>query len=188
MSSASASDAGGGLGPEPGPGRRSRALRWGREAALVLLVFWAISWWQTRKLVPTDGRMAPEVVFTDLQGGEHRLSELQGKSVQLHFWATWCGVCRVEYGALNSVFAGLDEDEALIAAVADGEDAARVQAYLAEHGIQYPVWVADRAALEAFQVSSFPTNFFLDAEGRLQGSDVGMATRLGMKARMGCAR
>lgn len=165
---------------------RRRLLRWGIDLVIALAVFQLISWWQARDL-PETGGPPPAVTFTDLQGRPHTLDELKGRHVWLHFWATWCGVCKMEYGTLNAVHGGLDDDEALIAVAADGEDLARLKAYVAEAGIEYPVWVAEPAAVQAFKVSSFPTNFYLDPDGMLSSRDVGVTSRLGARARLGCA-
>jgi len=123
-----------------------------------------------------------------LSGETVDLSALRGKRVLLHFWATWCGVCRREFSALESLQGGLDEDEVLLTVVADGEDTERLRAFVAEHGITYPVLLGNDDLVHAFGVGAFPTNFFIDASGHVAGSTVGMSTRWAMGARLGCAR
>ncbi len=172
---------------KPARPRRPRWQRWAIDLALIAGVLIVAQLWHRRHLVPADGRPAPEVTLRTLDGAPVHLSDYRGKTVQLHFWATWCSVCKVEYGALNALQAGLSDDQALLAIVADGDDPARIKRYIAEHGLTYPVLIGDRAAIEAFGVSSFPTNFWLTPEGTLTGRDVGMTTRWGMRWRMGCS-
>lgn len=167
--------------------RRPRWLRWTLEVTLLLAVLAGVQLWLRRNLVPADGRPAPAVTLHDLDGRPVLLSDFRGDAVQLHFWATWCGVCRMEHGALNAVQAGLEPGQRLVSVVVDGEDAAHLRRYVAEHDIHYPVLVADEAAVRAFGVTRFPTNFFLTPEGTLTGADVGWSTRWGMRARLsGC--
>lgn len=39
------------------------------------------------------GTAAPEITATDLQGKQHKLSELRGKYTVIDFWASWCPDC-----------------------------------------------------------------------------------------------
>lgn len=142
--------------------------------------------WRTRHLLP-DGQPAPTARLTTLDGTPVRLDDYRGKRVSLHFWATWCGICALEHGTLNAVHAGLDANEVLLSIVTDGDDVDAVRRVIAEKGITYPVLRADRATLKAFNVTQFPTNYYLDADGRLTDGDVGMSSRWGMRWRLGAA-
>jgi len=149
-------------------------------------VFAAVSAWQTRN-VPSGGA-APAFALKTLDGKVVRLEDLRGKTVLLHFWATWCGVCRYETSALNAVHARLDAGEALLSVVADSENVDEVRRLVAERGIRYPVLLGTPDVLERYRVSAFPANYFISSGGTIRSSTVGMSTRWSLAARMGCAR
>lgn len=155
---------------------------------MVVGVFLLASQWQTRNHLPRGAHLAPDFSLTDLEGNTVRLSDYRGKKVLLHFWATWCGVCRHEVGALNSLKESLGEDEVLLTVVANGRDRDAVSDFVRERDVRYPVLLGDEGILEAYRVSMFPTNYFLDPEGQVSASTVGMSSRWSLQARLGCSR
>lgn len=176
--------------PVPVPASASawrRQLRVVIDLGLFVGVYLAMTTFQERHLLAKD-TFAPNFTLASLDGSQVSLDSLHGKRVVLHFWATWCGVCRQEFGTLSAVRRGLARDEALVTIVADGEDRARVQAFVAKEHIQYPVLLGNDDIVSAFRVGSFPTNYFLDKAGRITGHTVGMSTRLSLGARLALSR
>ncbi len=177
-------------GPQPARKRFARrALSWALQGAVVVLIFLGASHYRTRTLLPSDGsQQAPRLELATLDGSRFNLEELRGKQVLVHFWATWCGVCLQELGTLNRLHDALEPDQALITVVADGEDPEAIRRFVKEHQIRYPVLLGNSAAVAAYRVQAFPTNYYLDAQGRVRGTDVGMSTRLGMQWRIAGAK
>lgn len=172
--------------PPAAPTRR-RWRRWLLEILLLVIIAIGIFAWKARHLLPNDGHPAPNAALRTLDGTPVKLSDLRGKRVNLHFWATWCGTCSYEHGTLNAVHAGLDDDEVLLSIVADGEDVAKIRRLVVERDIKYPVLLTDRATLEAFKITQFPTNYYLDANGQIANGDVGISSRWGVRWRLGRA-
>lgn len=159
--------------------RQSRLLRFAGEVALVLLVVGAVQGWRGRDLV-ADGTPAPDLALRDLQGNLHRLSDYRGRPVMLHFWATWCGVCRQEFGALNAVEAARG-DALLLAVAEDGDDGAALRSFVKERGLTYPVLRGSDSVSREWGITVFPTSFYLDREGRIVTHQMGMTTRWSMQ-------
>lgn len=159
--------------------RPSRLLRFAGEVALVLMVVGAVQGWRGRTLVE-DGTPAPDLALRDLDGTLHRLSDYRGRPVMLHFWATWCGVCRREFGALNAVEAARG-DGVLLGVVEDGDDAAALRAFVKDRGLTYPVLRGNSEMSRQWGISVFPTTFYLNSEGRIVTHQMGMTTRWSMR-------
>jgi peroxiredoxin len=150
-------------------------------------IYFAISAWQERRLIHTS-KSAPNFTLSTLDGRSVSLESLRGKRVLLHFWATWCGVCRREFDALNAVHHRLGPGEALLSVVADADDPERIRSFVSEHGIEYPVLLGTNAVLRAFHVDVFPTNYYVDGSGVITSHTIGMSTRFALASRLGCTR
>jgi peroxiredoxin len=153
------------------------------EVSLFVAFYLAVSAWQERNLLSLRTH-APSFELESLDGTHVSTDSLRGKRVLLHFWATWCGVCRREFGSLDAVHQGLASDEAIVSIVADSDDPDAVRRFVKEQHIEYPVLLGTSEVLHAFHVGAFPTNYFLDEHGRITGRTVGMSTRLAMRARL----
>lgn len=57
-------------------------------------------WKQRRETPVAIDKQAPEFEWTDYEGKSHAFSELKGKPVIMHFWATWCAPCIQEFPEL----------------------------------------------------------------------------------------
>lgn len=165
--------------------RRAKAAL---QILAVLAVWFGVSAYQTRKHVAANGTAAPAFVLTDLSGRKVSLTDLRKHKVVLHFFATWCGVCKAELPSVRAVQRGLAEDEILLAIAADAEDPERVKRFALEHGLDYPILLATDDVLRAYSVDRFPTNYYLNGDGSVSSSTAGLSTLLGMKFRLLMAR
>lgn len=162
-----------------------RSKRWlvvGIELLLVAAAVFGAGAYQTRKHL--KGRVAPDFELVDLSGERVRLRDFRHKKVLLHFFATWCGVCRLELPSLKGLKAHLGPGEALVAVVEDSSDVEAVRRYAQAHELNYPILLGSTEVLRAYRVGAFPTNYYLNGDGTISGSTVGLSTRVGMSARL----
>jgi len=80
--------------PEPTTKSQSRWVSILKEVALTvviaIVVISAIRMWQSRNLLEDDGSVeAPDIELRALDGEIAQLSSFKGKTILLHFWATW---------------------------------------------------------------------------------------------------
>lgn len=158
--------------------RQWRHWRWVRDVGLALLVFVVIRAYQQRDMPKGP---APSLVGSDLSGEPVSLADYRGKPVLLHFWATWCGVCKAEQHNIDA----LVRDLPVLSVASQSGDAAEVAAFVREHGIAPRVVVDEESALaRRFGVRAFPATFVIDGNGAIRHVEVGYTTEIGLRLRM----
>jgi peroxiredoxin len=162
--------------------RQHKWLRPLWDVTVVVLIFVAISAWQTRRL-PT-GAPAPDFTLRTLTGEQVRLSELRGKPVVLAFWAPWCGVCKAESSTLSSLQSTVGDSARVLSVAVAYENEEDVSRFAREQGVDYPVLLGGSELTRAYAVDQFPTTFFVSSEGLLERASVGYTTRLGLLWRL----
>lgn len=104
----------------------------------------------------------------------------------VHFWGTWCPVCRSEQNSIDAL--ARDNPEVITVALQSGPPEA-VARYLSEQGIDFPVVNdADGAVAKAWGVHGVPASFILDAEGQVRFVEVGYTTETGLRLRLWLAK
>jgi thiol-disulfide isomerase/thioredoxin len=101
--------------------------------------------------------------------------------VLVHFWATWCAVCRLGNGAIEAVA----RDHRVITVALQSGDAAEIRRYLASEGLAFDVVPDETGALaRGWGVPGVPATFVLDPAGRVAFSTLGLTTEWGLRARL----
>ena len=112
---------------------------------------------------------APDFTVFDIDGAEHKLSDLQGKPVIINFWATWCGFCKMEMPDFQKKYEIYGEDiHFMMVNVTDGvrETIEKASGYVEEEGFTFPVYYdVNLDASMAYPTGGLPVTFFIDAEG-----------------------
>ena len=121
------------------------------------------------------GRIAPNFTLQDLSGNEVNLADFQGKVVLLDFWATWCPPCVQEIPHLVELYEEYKEQGFEMVGISvdrDGIDV--VKSFVEQHQVNYPILMDDRSVTQFYGgISSIPTTFLIDREGRIQKKYVG---------------
>jgi cytochrome c biogenesis protein CcmG/thiol:disulfide interchange protein DsbE len=130
-------------------------------------------------LLPADkAPIAPDWNLETADGGMMKLSDHRGKVVILNFWDTWCPPCKAEIPDFVKM-ADLFEDDLVIIGAAfanNGKDA--VKSFIKEYEMNYPVvYVTPQVNQMYGGISSIPTTFIIDREGRARGMHVGFKER-----------
>ena len=112
------------------------------------------------------GKRAPDFTLPTLDGKQLSLSQFRGKKVMVNFWQSSCSACRTEVPYIQSVYNRWSRDNLVILAVSVGERTAFVQSFVDRQGLTFPVLLdPDEAVSKTYQVPSYPTTFFINADG-----------------------
>jgi len=115
---------------------------------------------------PEIGKRAPDFTLPTLDGKELSLSQFRGKTVMINFWQSSCSNCASEMPDIQAVFDKWSRDDLEILAVSVGERAAFVQSFVDSRGLTFPALLdLDEAVKDIYQISHFPTTFFINADG-----------------------
>ena len=158
--------------------------RW-RSLAVNLLLFallaTGIRLWQQRDMTGS----APALVGTTIAGQRYALAEHRTRPVLVHFWASWCPVCRMEQESIAAI--ALNDPVVITVAMQSGNPA-QISAYLNEQGISLPgIGDPDGSIARAWGVHGVPASFIVAPDGQIRFVEVGYTTGIGLRIRRALA-
>ena len=166
--------------PEPEdkhPAKR-RPLRGLVTGVLLAGLFIALHAYQTRGVARGP---APEFQGRLLGGEPVSMQDFRGRPVLLHFWATWCPVCGLQEGSVESI--AQDYPVVTIASWSEGE--AAVKKYMHDNGLTFPVMLDDSGQLaRSFGLKGVPASFILSPSGEIAYVETGYTTEAGLRLRL----
>lgn len=125
-----------------------------------------------------NGKPAPEfeLNLVDGKGKTLKLSDLEGKSVVVNFWATWCEPCKVEMPWLVRLQEKYRAQGLQIVGVAMDKSPEKTIARFARRmHVNYPVVLGtDKVAALYGGVEGLPELFFIDRPGTIIRHDAGL--------------
>lgn len=133
---------------------------------------------EEKKSQASEPKPAQDFTLKDLNGNEVKLSSLKGKAVIINFWATWCHPCREEIPDLQR---GYDENKdkgLIILGVNIKEKESKVSKFAKDYKMTYPILLdIDGTTSDAYRVFGIPMSFFIDRNGLVKDSFIGMLTK-----------
>ena len=123
------------------------------------------------------GKNAADFSVEDIEGKTHKLNDYKGRNVVVVFWATWCPACNLEIPHLIELRKMLPEDKLAILAISN-EEPEHLKNFAALKGINYTIAsLGDSFLPKPFaDVTSIPTTFFIDPNGKIKFAAVGLVS------------
>lgn len=161
---------------------KSRAAKWRGYAVQTLLfivVVAAIRIWQQRDMV---SGAAPALQGTTVAGQSYQLSMHLQHPVLVHFWATWCPICRAEQSSISEI--AHDNPNVITVAMNSGKPE-EVAKHMKEQNIDFPVLNdPDGNLSNKWGVHAVPASFVIAPSGEIRFVEVGYTTGIGLRFRL----
>ena len=127
---------------------------------------------------------APDFTLTDQNGNVHTLSDYQGQTVFLNFWATWCPPCRSEMPEIQKLYEeyGYNEGDLVVLGVAAPNvgqegDIDSITSFLTENEYTFPVVMDIQGTVTfTYGIRAYPTTFMISEDGSVYGYVEGALT------------
>ncbi len=145
------------------------------EILVFLVIFAGIRAWQQRD-VPRG--QAPLLKGMLLSG---RQFDRPSMPVLVHFWATWCPICKTEEASIQD----FSRSHRVVTVAMKSGDNEQVAAFMKREKIDFPV-INDPDGVISSQwgVNAVPASFFIDSNGRIRFVEFGYTTSLGLRFRL----
>ncbi|HUE23946.1 MAG TPA: TlpA disulfide reductase family protein [Bryobacteraceae bacterium] len=116
----------------------------------------------------------PAFELADLAGKTWRLKSLEGKSVLINVWATWCGPCQGELPKLEKLYEKVkDRPDIQIVTLNIDQDLGLVAPFVKDKGFTFPVLPAYSFVLSLLDSVGIPQNWILDPKGAWRLTQLG---------------
>jgi len=150
--------------------------------ALFTIISYTINYFRAPKL---ESNEVPTINTTLVDGSSFSTIDAKSKPLMIHFWGTWCPICKQEAGNIASVS---QRYNVITIAVNSGSNS-NIKEWLKKEGVSYPVINdTDGSLAKKFNVTVYPTSFIYDSNGNLSFTETGYTTTAGLFARMRLAQ
>lgn len=113
--------------------------------------------------------------FTLLDASKYKIEE--GKPLIIHFWATWCPICRAELSNIEFIS---KHYQVLTVVVKSGNNDA-IKEYASKHKLNFKILNdSDGDIARKFNVSMFPTTIIYDNGKNIAFVDTGYSSTIGI--------
>ncbi|MDO6471670.1 TlpA disulfide reductase family protein [Maribacter sp. 1_MG-2023] len=114
-----------------------------------------------------------QYAVTNLQGDTESISVGKGKVTFISYWATWCPSCIAELPGIQDLYKDYGDKVNFILLTQEEPD--KVQRFIDKKEYELPIYFPQMQAPEVLQENSIPTNYVIDATGKIIIKETGAA-------------
>jgi thiol-disulfide isomerase/thioredoxin len=112
--------------------------------------------------------------LSDLQGRTWKMASLNGKTVLINVWATWCGPCQMELPHFQKVYDKVkDKPDIAVLSFNVDEEVGKVEPFIKEQKYTFPVLLAHDYVNDLLAGISIPRIWVVDTKGKWLWEKIG---------------
>jgi thiol-disulfide isomerase/thioredoxin len=112
-----------------------------------------------------EGNKVISFQITDLSGKTYTSKELIGKTVILHFWASWCPPCKEELPVYNNFYNENKNNNIEFITVSVDSTERALTSFLENKNLDFNIFHDKKGLARKFLVRAIPTTYVIDEEG-----------------------
>jgi thiol-disulfide isomerase/thioredoxin len=157
---------------------KHRATKLALEIGIFILLYLGVRTYMQWHLV--SGPLPP-IQSVTLSGKPFDSLQARKKPLLVHFWASWCPICRVEQNSIESI----SHDYPIISIAMNSGDAIEVRHFLQQQGLDFPVINDPEGELaKQFGVTGVPVSFVVNDRNQIRFVERGYTTEWGLRLRL----
>jgi thiol-disulfide isomerase/thioredoxin len=151
--------------------------RWVIEIVVIIFILVAARLWMQRDVVKG---IAPDISQIMLGGQQFDLAQAK-KPLLIHFWATWCPVCKLEQSNINNI---AKDYPVITIAMQSGSDL-EVRQFMQDEKLSFNVINDEEGILSrSYKIKGVPVSFIVNANSKIEFIEVGYTTEPGLRLRL----
>lgn len=112
----------------------------------------------------------------DSDGNKLDVRHLQGKTIFINMWATWCAPCVAEMPSINDLYNKIENKEDIVfLMISYDKDMRTARAWVKRKGFDFPVYQLASPLPDMYETGVVPSTFVISPEGKIVLSKTGMA-------------
>ena len=154
--------------------------RWFIELTLILIIIFSVRFWQQRDLIVG---IVPNINAVMLNGKNFELyqNENQERPMLVHFWATWCPVCKLEQSNIENI----SKDHPVITIAMQSGNDDELKNFMKDENLSFNVINDNNMKWSrSYRIKGVPVSFVVNKDNKIEFVEVGYTTELGLRMRL----
>ena len=148
---------------------------------MIFVISFVVNYFRSPEL---DSNKLPIIEKTLLDGSKFSTKDINDKVV-IHFWATWCRICKLEVSNIEA----LSKDVNVITIAVNSGSNSDIKAFMKERNLSFKVINdIDGKLSKKFKIEAFPTTIIYNKSKEVSFIEIGYTTIAGLKARVGLSK
>lgn len=155
-----------------------KVYRWILEIIIILIILLAVRFWMQRDVV---SGIAPNISAVTLKGQQFELYKDHRRPILVHFWATWCPVCKLEQSNIENTA----KDLPVVTIAMQSGDNHELSQFMQDEKLSFDVINDESGVLsKSYNIRGVPVSFIINKENNIEFVEVGYTTEIGLRMRL----